>query len=439
MAQFDAPQGTAFAPIPPPVRDVLLLEPDPILAEALSASFLRAGRRTRVARSIADLRRAMRERLPGVLVTEALVGDGDIRAVLSELRRLDLTAALPILALLPEGLGRLRRDFLAHGADAVFAHPFDPEDVARAVAAELRRSPRLSSSPGVDPLTGLLNRGGLLRAWDDEVARSGFGGPVALLEVEGIETVRRAVGWDGTDRAAIQIAALLESALGMEALLGRWASLRFVALASPGRGAGLEDALEAAVHQLSNHRFRSLEGICYQIRVQGALVTDPPVQLDRTLAQAERLLGRAMGAPATLPSPRALLVSADPRTRILVEDRFHRLDLPLEVQGALDLSSLATAPPPLIILDGTPEGGVSPDIIREVRDALPAAARGVPDPSAAQDSAGVPVGSPIALLWLSSAGELEPVIRAFALGVDDVLLTPFSPAELEMRVHRLLP
>lgn len=432
---FESFLGTAQAPIPPPVRDVLLLEPDPQLAMALSMAFLKVGRRTRVAASMADLRRAMRERLPGVLVAETWVSDGDLRNLLSELRRLDLTAGLPVLALLPEGLGRLRRDLLAQGADAVFRHPLDPEDVARAVSAELRRTPQGATAPGVDPLTGLLNRGGLVRVWEERASLSEEGERPALVlfEVEGIDALRRAVGWDGTDRAAIQIASVLDGALGDSGTVGRWASLRFVAfMPNADRGSDpcsddLVARVRGAVHDLSSRRFRALDGTAYTIRVQAAVVPDPPRALDRALSMAEGALSFEVSRVSTQPvrGP-AWVVSADPRVHAVVGDRFARMGIECSALNAIHEDALPDALPSLMLLDGTPEGGVSVDTVRFIR--------------AAHDAKRIESeGSRMALLWMAPLGAGAAGVQALALGADDVLLTPFSPSEFETRVLRWLP
>jgi DNA-binding response OmpR family regulator len=444
-------QGSAGAPIPPPVRDVLLLEPDPVLATVLSDAFLRVGRRTRVARTMAELRRAMRERLPGVLVAEIWPEDGDLRTLLSELRRLEFTAGLPILALLPEGIGRLRRDLLAHGADAVYQHPIDPDDVARAVAAELRRAPRLSTAPGVDPLTGLLNRGGWLASWE-AAATSGEGAErsLVMLEVEGIDVLRRAVGWDGTDRCAIQIAAFLEDALGDACVLGRWASLRFVgwvpgAILDP---ATLQERVRALLVRISSHRFRGFDGVPFQIRVHGSVVHGAAPQADRALIMGERALGFDVPVRPATPAPGAVvLLSADPRLDALADARFPRLALARVPLG----SSGAGA---VFVLDGTPEGGERPERISELR-AEGATARPSMHPTSLND---VPAHDLVAfdsevdplgpsneawgrppILWIAPLGAQDEGVLALGLGADDVLFSPFSPSEFEGRLLRLLP
>ncbi len=86
----------------------------------------------------------------------------------------------------------------------------------------------------------------------------------------------------------------------------------------------------------------------------------------------------------------------------------HRADLPVYL----------TDSPDLVLIDLDTEGGIGLDMIREVRKEAK---------------------NPPEVLLLADPDEEEAILEGFQLGISDFLSKPFKPAELILRVRRILP
>lgn len=113
-----------------------------------------------------------------------------------------------------------------------------------------------------------------------------------------------------------------------------------------------------------------------------------------------------------------MVVDDDPHIRELVRVFLEREGF--EVMEAADgeeaLSSFATAPADLVILDIMMPNMDGWELCRELRQFYP----------------------DIPLLMLTAKGETSQKIKGFELGTDDYLVKPFEPAELVVRVKALL-
>ena len=117
---------------------------------------------------------------------------------------------------------------------------------------------------------------------------------------------------------------------------------------------------------------------------------------------------------------RILVVDDNPQIARLVQFRLSREGHEVVVvhsgQGALD--SAGASPPDLIILDIMMPGMDGYEVLRTLKGHA--------------DLAGIPV------ILLSGLGEEHHIVQGLRSGAQDYLTKPFSPAELAVRVERLL-
>jgi DNA-binding response OmpR family regulator len=158
---------------------------------------------------------------------------------------------------------------------------------------------------------------------------------------------------------------------------------------------------------------------------------EPAVLAAAVSSLVQRRPSQAIRIPVELPPPPApskpagrpaaiLLADDDPLIASIVRHRFqkagHRVDH--VVDGAAALRAIEQQRPDLLILDlKMPElDGLG--VLRHLR--------------------GDPGLKSLPVIILTALGEEEDVLRGFSLGADDYLAKPFSPAELAVRVDRLL-
>ena len=187
----------------------------------------------------------------------------------------------------------------------------------------------------------------------------------------------------------------------------------------PMTGAGAAARVVARLRRRIETGRRSPEGSALRA---GITSVPPAAELDPTAAAAERALEAAASDPAPAgppPLPRIRLVEDDAVTAALIRDRLRREGHEVEqiAHGGEALERLCTDPPDLTLLDVQLPGLDAAEILRELRR------RG-------------PREHPVLLLTAIDPAGGAP--RGLELGADDYLVKPFSPAELVLRVERLL-
>lgn len=126
-----------------------------------------------------------------------------------------------------------------------------------------------------DPLTGLLNRRGLARAFRPGALA------LAFFDLVGLKAFNTARGYAAGDAALCEVAAALRGSVRAGDLLARWGGDEFVALLYP-RGAG-EAGLDAGAFPLRVQR--RLEQAAPGLSVRAGVVP-APLELAAAVAQA---------------------------------------------------------------------------------------------------------------------------------------------------------
>ena len=136
--------GTPGSPsVPPDLRkvEVLLVEDDADLLEALAMTFEAASARVRSARSATEALAAFGEQLPDVLISDIAMPDHDGLYLVSEIRKLH-GKEIPAIALTGLASGLERQSIISAGFDECVNKPVAPQKLMEIAAALVRRRRR---------------------------------------------------------------------------------------------------------------------------------------------------------------------------------------------------------------------------------------------------------------------------------------------------------
>jgi DNA-binding response OmpR family regulator len=136
--------GTPGSPsVPPDLRkvEVLLVEDDADLLEALAMTFEAASARVRSARSATEALTAFGEQLPDVLISDIAMPDHDGLYLVSEIRKLH-GKEIPAIALTGLASGLERQSIISAGFDECVNKPVAPQKLMEIAAALVRRRRR---------------------------------------------------------------------------------------------------------------------------------------------------------------------------------------------------------------------------------------------------------------------------------------------------------
>jgi two-component system chemotaxis response regulator CheY len=230
---------------PSPRTQLLVADDDAITRRLLQVSLEKAGYDVELAsdglQALAALERAGGPRL--ALLDGQMPGlDGD--EVCRRLRSRDKEQPYVYLLLLTAAAGRDRRVAgLDAGADDYLGKPFDPAELlARLRAGErvlaahdelLQSHAALRLQATSDPLTGLLNHGGILATLEAEVVRASRShAPLALIiaDVDRFKQVNDTHGHPAGDAVLREAANLMRAALRQHDFLGRYGGDELIAV-----------------------------------------------------------------------------------------------------------------------------------------------------------------------------------------------------------------
>lgn len=390
------------------------------------------GRRIAQAGTIAEAERLLGKHDVELVLLGLHPGGGDGRDLLAKLRAQDRYSTTPILVLSDHGNTADRVECFALGADEFIGMPYDPLSLAAMVASKLLRSGEMSRWTWLDPLTGLLNRAAMRRTFEQvrEVsAREGRATGIALIDLDRLKWVNDAYGHAAGDEVLCALAADLSAAMRASDAVGRWGGEEFLAVL-PGAGeAGAIRVIEKALLAFRERDFVAAGRPPFRCTFSAGAVADSRHErMEEVVARADHALylaksaGRNMvhgGSRTAAPERQALLVEDDDvmstvLTAFLQAEGF-RVNRFADAETALAAAEGMKCS--LAVLDIGLPGGDGLDMLKSLRK-LHGFAR-------------VPV------VMVTGVRGPREVVRAFSLGADDFIAKPFSPAELQARIHRL--
>jgi two-component system phosphate regulon response regulator PhoB len=118
---------------------ILVVEDEPAIQELVSFTCESGGFEVRRAESVASAQRAIRERLPDLVILDWMLPDRPGIELLRELRGGERTKSVPVILLTAKGAEGDRVAGLDAGADDYVVKPFSPRELVSRVRAVFRR------------------------------------------------------------------------------------------------------------------------------------------------------------------------------------------------------------------------------------------------------------------------------------------------------------
>ncbi len=425
-------RGAAVADAAPGV-EVLIADADPAACRFLEASLAAPGRRFHVAGSVADARRLLAARDIGLVLLDLDLPDQDGRELLVDMRSGIRNAMTPVIVLTGRRGTRERVECFALGCDEFIGKPCDPESLCACIAAQLQRAAEVSRWAWRDPLTELPNRSAMFRTFGrarEQAVRTGRVMSLALVDIDRLKGVNDTWGMAAGDEVLAAAAADLTAALREGDVAGRWDGEEFLVVMPGTAETGAVRVLQKALTAFRSRGFTAPAGGGeFQCTFSaGAVTAGREERMEDTVARAERALylAKASGRNAVhgggrteAPERHALLVEDDDvmatvLTALLEAEGF-RVKHFTDAEKALAAAEGMTCA--FAVLDIRLPRGDGLEMLRSLRK-LHGFAR-------------------IPVVMVTGVQGPREVVRAFSLGADDYVAKPFSPAELQARIHRL--
>ncbi|MDA1104292.1 MAG: response regulator [Gemmatimonadetes bacterium] len=410
----------------PAKRGVLIVEDDPEIQYLLEMVLKEDDRELFAVGTGAEAEVVLARESIDLIVLDLILPDMDGRTLLSRVRERPDTSSVPVVVISARGGVEIRQDCYALGADYFTEKPFNPDDVAADIRARLERTRGRDRTALIDPVTGLMNRAGLLAECD--AVGTDFG--LALVQLDGFLVVSERWGWEAAEGVLRDVGAALRRAVG-ESRIGRLGGGDFIVF-SP--NSSLEEAAAVAGAALDSIRALHIDdpdGETLRLTASvGVVIGEQADTLDDVLDAARRRLfqaresGRNQVVSEDIDSPRAnrrVLVAEDDEISATI--LLHRLakeglDVVRYANGREAYEAALEETPALVILDVKMPGMDGFEVLERLRR--------------------TPSYSSVPIILLTSMGSEADVVRGFQLGADDYVLKPFSPIELSARVFRLL-
>lgn len=369
-----------------------------------------------------------------ILLITVELSDMDGRDLLCRIRASPETTGTPVLML---GIGSeraLRAECIALGGDAYIPQPWGPAEIDDMIGARLARRAERSAQAGQDRLTGSLNRSAFhARASEALSNAAALDEPVslALIDLDHFTEVNEAFGWDAGDQVLRSIGQTLREDSDGNRIVGRVGGGDFaVLLMDADRERAVTEVAEV-LESVRNKAFQSAEGERFHVTFTASVVQIGPFDtLGNALARAGRIVrssyaarGNRVLADGALQSegkPTILLAEDDELISSVVVNRLERegFEVALCTDGDAALERALAGPVSLIITNVNLPGMDGFTLVERLRN--------------------IPPADRTPVVFLTSRGRQEDLVRGFELGADDYMVKPFSPTELVARVHRLL-
>jgi diguanylate cyclase (GGDEF)-like protein len=408
-------------------RHLLIVEDDPEVQYLLSTILAADGREVTAVGTGAEAEAVLAVEPIDLVVLDLILPDMDGRNILTRIRERPETATVPVVVISARGGAEIRQDLYTLGADFYAAKPFDADEVAADITARLERTAGRDRTALHDPVTGLLNRAGLLERFTRRSSERGL----ALVQMDGFNTVSERWGWDVAEAVLRDVAGALRANVTEGADVGRLGGGEFVAI---DRASELERTAIDAERVLEAIRELPIvdpEGETYNLTASiGVVAVGPGASFDEALAEARRRLFRARESgrnrvvsedeDSDVKHARVLVAEDDEISATLLLHRLEKegLDVVRYDNGRDAYEGALEATPDLVILDVKMPGMDGFEVLERLRR--------------------TPSYASVPIILLTSMGSEADVVRGFELGADDYVLKPFSPVELSARVWRLL-
>lgn len=416
-----------------PAPAVLVVSPRELLLSALDGTGEDEVRVVRTTTARDALGHLASDRF-AVILLDIILADGDGRTLLRRIRDNPTHAEVPVVVADPVGSREMTEECRALGVDAVFPPGTQREELRDAVLARARPE----GQPPVDLWAaelapGLLNRAEFREVFERVTASRASDAPpplLARLSPDDLARVSRTVSEEALGTLVEQLAEAATTAVPRGEGLARWERGDFAVLWT-------DVDMEEGIQRLEEARQKlgaagtagdpsappvpfsaALAPVPVGARLEAAMDTVRTLLLEARGLGGDRLLHPGASTPRA--SVRVLLADDDPLTAAIVVHRLRRegMELTHVEDGLAALDEALKGIYTLLILDVKMPGIDGFDLLARIRE--------------------TPALAETPVLMLTGMGREPDIVRGFALGADDYMVKPFSPAELMARVGRLL-
>jgi diguanylate cyclase (GGDEF)-like protein len=406
---------------------VLLIDDDPaigfVMRSLLVEEILSVTQVTSAAAALSELEGADWS----IIFVDLVLPDADGRSLLTQIRAQPAYRDTPLVVLSAKTGSLVKNECSMYGVDAFIEKPIDPATFAVQVASLLDRARGQSVVAANDALTGLANRVGFRRAFEQLAAEQPRKLTLAVIEIDGFDAFNATHGRAIGDKALTMVAAALRAQVSDPNLVARWGSEEFIvafhgvdAVAVVGRLEQVSDA----VARRSTAEFGVPLKLCAGVSELG-----PRETLDYALLRAEQLLYRVKRRRTSWvahafdqPSEgraKLLVAEDDPMVAaLLLRDLSSDYDILYVADGSAAVETALRESIDLFLLDYQMPGLDGVEVIRTLRER--------------------PEYRTTPMLLLTAVGSDAAVVAAFEAGADDYINKPHRRRGLLARIARHL-
>ena len=414
---------------------ILLVEDDPEMAKLLKKHLDSQGYTVEHAGNASVFHDKVQEQPFSLVLMDVSLPDADGRNLLVELKQQGDLAHIPVMIMSGRG-SSIRAECLALGADQVFDKPLDLHALTAAVSERLKTKRLMESQAFFDPLTGLPNRAALYQNYRRYLAlaqRHNKPLSIGILDIDHFKLINDTWGHPAGDKVLRDLSTLLAESLRESDVVARWGGEEFVLLLPDTPLQNAWQVIDSLREKVAAQAFETPDGHGLNLNFSGGVAS---VRLRSTLeesvARADHALYTAKqeGRNCVVAQPENGFGTEPPIRLIIADDDalvlsslrhfFQTPPFTLETLSKQlpDLAVLQEHPPALLLLEIC-------SLQREDFAWLKALRKN-------------PHFHAVPVLVLAGYGHQVALDTCLNLGVDDYILKPFSPSELQARILRLL-
>lgn len=363
-----------------------------------------------------------------LVFVDLVLPDADGRSLLTQLRALPQHRDTPIVVLSAKTGSLVKNECSMYGIDGFIEKPIDPATFAVQVSAVLERARGQTPVSTHDPLTGLANRLGFRRVFEQLPPGRRRRLTLTVLDIDRFAGFNETHGRAAGDKALIMLADVLREQIDDPLLLARWGGEEFIAAFPNLDAISTIKRLEQASKKLTD---KSLAEFGAPLRFSVGVTELGPIEnLDHGLLRADQLLyqvkRRNQGdwyahkfEPVGDGRPNILVAEDDPLVgALLLRDLADDYEVAFVVDGDAAVEAASATCFDLVLLDYQMPKRDGVEVIRALRER--------------------PEYRSTPMLLLTAVGSDVAVEAAFEAGADDYINKPHRRRALLARLARHL-
>lgn len=363
-----------------------------------------------------------------LVFVDLVLPDADGRSLLTQVRGLPQHRDTPMVVLSAKTGSLVKNECAMYGIDGFIEKPIDPSTFAVQVSAVLERARGHTPVSIYDPLTGLSNRLGFRRAFEQLPAGRRRQLTLTVLDIDRFAAFNDTHGRPAGDTALVMLTNVLREQIDDPQLLARWGGEEFIAAFPNLDAISTIQRLEQASKKLAE---KSIAQYGTQLRFSvGVTEVGPDENLDHGLLRADQLLyqvkRRSQGdwyahkfESTQDGRPKLLVAEDDPLVgALLLRDLADDYEVAFVADGDAAVEAASVTSFDLVLLDYQMPRRDGVEVIRALRER--------------------PEYQTTPMLLLTAVGSDVAVEAAFDAGADDYINKPYRRRALLARLSRHL-